>query len=483
MSRRTILRAISTACSTAVWFALFVIGSSVASAQADRGSAPQSPETYRELALELLAQLIEINTTDSVGDNTEAAEAMARRLRDAGFPKSDVHVLEPAPRKGNLVARLRASDSEGTLPPILLLAHIDVVEAHPEDWTVEPFTFLERDGFVYGRGSLDDKDEAAIHVANLIRLREEGFEPNRDIIIALTADEEGGDHNGVQFLLDEHRELIEAGFAINEGGGGSLKDGRRLSNNVQASEKVYQSYRLETTNPGGHSSLPRSDNAIYDLAQAVLRIREHAFPVMLNETTRVFFSRTAETVDPETGAAIKRVLERPDDEAALALLATMPGYNARLRTTCVATQLAGGHAENALPQRATATVNCRIAPGHDPAEVQGTLEQVADMPGLTITPIQQARPSEPSPLTDEIMSAIETVTEEMWPGVPVIPIMSTGATDALYLRNAGIPVYGVSGIFHDVDDVRAHGRDERISVQSFEEGLEFLYRLIKLLAS
>jgi acetylornithine deacetylase/succinyl-diaminopimelate desuccinylase-like protein len=429
------------------------------------------PERYREMGRDALAELIEIDTTQSAGDNTAAARAMAERLLAAGFPAEDVRVIEAAPRKGNLVARLRGSDPE--LEPLLLLAHIDVVEAHPDDWTVEPFTFLERDGYWYGRGTTDDKDEAAIHTVNLIRLKDEGFVPARDVIVALTADEEGGPHNGVRYLLEQHRDLIDAAFALNEGGGGVMQDGRRISNNVQASEKLYQSFDLEATNPGGHSSLPRTDNAIYELARALTRIGEHDFPVMINEVTRAFFERTAELVDPETAAAMRGILAPAPDPEAVALLATTPAYNARMRTTCVATELAGGHAPNALPQRATATVNCRIAPGHDPLEVLGALEEAAAEPTVTITP---------SPLTHEVLGAIERITKQLWPGVPVIPTMSTGATDGLFLRNAGIPVYGVSGLFQEVDDVRAHGRDERIRIEDFQQGMEFLFRLTKELA-
>jgi acetylornithine deacetylase/succinyl-diaminopimelate desuccinylase-like protein len=428
----------------------------------------------------MFEELIEIDTTDSTGDSVEAARAMAAHLLTAGFHEDDVRVLVEAPRKGNLVARLRGRDT--SRKPLLLLAHLDVVEADPADWSVDPFVFLERDGYYYGRGTTDDKAQAVIHVANLIRLKQEGFVPERDIIVALTSDEEGGTNNGVIWLLANHRELIEAGLALNEGGGGALKDGKRLSNSVQLSEKVYQSFTLEVTNPGGHSSLPRSDNAIYRLAAGLVRISEHAFPVELNEVTRAYFSRSAALASPDVAAAMTGLLADPPEAGAVATLAAIPAYNARMRTTCVATQLDAGHAENALPQRAQAVINCRLLPGADPAEVSATLERVMADPEISVTPIQSATPSSPSPLTPEILDAIERTTEEMWPGVPVIPTMSTGATDGLYLRNAGIPVYGVSGIFGEIDDVRAHGRDERISIRSFYEGQEFLYRLTKRLA-
>ena len=435
----------------------------------------------QQFARDLLEELIEINTTHSSGSTTIAAEAMAARLRTAGFPDSDVKVLEDVPGKGNLVVRLRGRDTGQK--PLLLLAHLDVVEADPADWTVDPFTFLERDGFFYGRGSIDDKDECAIHIANLIRLKEEGFVPDRDIIVALTADEEGGDHNGVVFLLAEHRELIDAEFALNEGGDGSLKNGKRISNNVQASEKVYQSFRLEVTNPGGHSSLPLKDNAITHLAEGLVRIAAYDFPVKLNEVTRTYFERSAALVSPEIGTAMRGILQDPTDPAALEQLSPIPAYNSRLRTTCVSTMLEAGHAENALPQRARAIVTCRILPGESPDEVHGTLVRLVDNPKVSITPLDEPTPSPPSPLRPEILGAIEEVTEGMWPGTFVIPVMSTGATDGLYLRNAGIPVYGVSGIFSEIGDLRAHGQDERILARSFFEGQEFLYRLVKKLSS
>jgi acetylornithine deacetylase/succinyl-diaminopimelate desuccinylase-like protein len=436
---------------------------------------------HQQLARDLLEELIEIDTTHSTGSTTVAAEAMGAHLLAAGFPKGDVQVLEEVSRKGNLVARYRGREADRR--PLLLLAHLDVVEADPADWTVAPFTFLERDGHYYGRGTTDDKDEAAIHIANFIRLRREGFVPDRDIIVALTADEEGGDHNGVVWLLRNHRGLIDAEFALNEAGGGALKNGKRIANRVQASEKVYQSFTLEVTNPGGHSSLPRKDNAIYRLAEALLRIRSHQFPVKLNEVTRTFFERTAELEDPELAAAMRGILKDPPDPAAIARLEPITIYNSRMRTTCVATMLEAGHAQNALPQRARAVVNCRILPGESPAALRETLERVIDDGEVALAPIREAISSPPSPLTPEVLGPIERITAEMWPGVPVIPTMSTGATDGLFLRNAGIPVYGVSGLFNDIDDIRAHGRDERILVESFFDGQEFLYRLVRALSS
>lgn len=438
----------------------------------------RSPERWQHLARELFEELIEINTTNSVGNNTEAAEAMRARLLAAGFPESDVVVVEPAPRKGNLVARLRGRDTG--LKPILLLAHIDVVEANPEDWTLPPFELIEQDGTFYGRGTADDKDEAAIYVANLIRMKEEGFVPERDIIVALTADEEGGPTNGVQWMLENRPELLDAEYALNEGGGGILEDGRHVANTVQAAEKKYQNFILEVTNPGGHSSRPRPDNAIYELAQALVRIGAHHFPVRLNEVTRAYLEASAAIAPPETARAMRRLLENPADAAAIEVLAQDVRLNSMLRSTCVATLLEGGHAPNALPQRAHANINCRILPDADPEAIRATLEQVAAMPTATIVAENTAVNSPPSPLTDEVLGPIARITEQMWPGVPVVPTMSTGATDGLYLRNAGIPVYGVSGLFYG--DTFSHGMNERIPVESFYEGQEFLYRLVRALA-
>lgn len=434
---------------------------------------------HQQMAKDLLKELIEIDTTHSTGDATRAAKAMADRLIAAGFPAQDVKVLAPVPGKGNLVARYRGTQTG--LRPLLLLAHIDVVEANPADWEVDPFTFTEKDGYYYGRGTTDDKDEAAIHIANLIRLKKEGYEPDRDIIVALTADEEGGPQNGVLWLTENHRDLIDAEYALNEGGGGAIKDGRYMSNAVQASEKVYQTFILEFTNSGGHSSLPVKDNAIYHLADAVSQIRDHDFPVILNEVTRLFFERTAELEKGPHKSAMLGVLKTPPDPAAIAFFADKPFYNSRLRTTCVATRLDAGHRDNALPQRARATINCRVLPGESVNEVENTLRSIIGNDKVSISRVNKATLSPPSPLTPELLGIIESITESMWPGVPVIPTMSTGATDGLYLRNVGIPVYGVSGLFNDIDDSRAHGQNERINIKTYFEGQEFLYRLTKAL--
>src|SRR5215813_9047164 len=434
----------------------------------------------QQLAREIFQQLIEINTTDSVGDCSAAAKAMAERLKAAGFPDEDVKVIGPNPRKGNLVARLHGT---GARKPILLLAHIDVVEAKREDWSFDPFKFLEKDGYYYGRGTSDDKAMAAIFIANLVRFKQEGFKPDRDIIVALTADEEGGDYNGVEWLLKNHPQLIEAEFGLNEGGGGAIRNGKKLFNAVQASEKVYQSFLLEVKNKGGHSSRPVKDNAIYHLAAALLRLAQFDFPINLNEVTRAYFERVSGFESGETAAAMKGAIRNPPDARSVAHLENIPAYNATMRTTCVATMLEAGHAENALPQTARATVNCRILPTETAEQTRETLVKVINDSRVTITPIKEPKPSPPSPLSAEVMKPIETVTEQMWPGVPVVPVMSTGATDSLYLRKAGIPVYGTSGIFSDIDDGRAHGKDERIGVKEFYDGQEYLYRLVKAFTS
>jgi len=432
----------------------------------------------RQLAYDIYKQLIEINTTDSVGNTTTAAEAMAARLRAAGFAPADVQVLAPNPRKGNLVARLRGS---GSGKPILLLAHLDVVEAKKEDWSVDPFVLIEKDGYYYGRGTGDDKAMAAIWIANLIRYKQEGWVPKRDLIVALTADEETGDFNGVQWLLDKHRDLLDAAFALNEGGSGRSRDGKLLYNGVGASEKMYVSFGLETHNRGGHSSQPRADNAIYELAQGLTRLAAYQFPVKLNEVTRTYFQRMSKLEAGQTAADMAAVTSGDADAAAR--LSQTPVYNALLRTTCVATRLEGGHADNALPQSAKATVNCRVLPGESADEVRDTIAKVVNDPGIQITWIDRARPSPASPLSTEVIRPIEQVTSEFWPGVPVMPLMATGASDGLYLRNAGVPTYGISGLFGDINDDRSHGRDERVGVQQFYDSLQFLYTLVKRLAS
>ena len=452
-----------------------VVSASPASAQ-DAG--PHNLE-----ARAILKELVEINTTDSSGSTTKAAEAMAARLKAAGFADADVQVLGPNPRKGNLVARLRGRNPG---KPIVLLAHLDVVEALKADWSadLDPFVFTERDGYFYGRGTSDDKNHAAIWIANLIRYKQEGFVPARDIVVALTADEEGGDSNGVKWLLEHHRSLIDADYVLNEGGGGELKDGKAVAHGVQAAEKKYYSVALDVRNPGGHSSLPRKDNAIYQLAAALTKLAAFEFPVELNEITRSFFARMASLETGQIAADMKAVAQpAPDAAAAARLAAGSPMYNSMMRSTCVATQLTGGHAENALPQQARAVVNCRLLPGADPRAVEQTLKQVVADEGIVFTTLWEPVASPASPLRPDLMAAVERHTTEMWPGAIVLPFMSTGATDGLYLRNAGIPTYGVEGMFTEANDVRAHGKDERVGIKAFYDAREFLYRLVKTLGS
>jgi acetylornithine deacetylase/succinyl-diaminopimelate desuccinylase-like protein len=440
-------------------------------------------QAHQQLARDIYKELVEINTTTDAnpGGTTQAAEAMAARLRAAGFSGADVQVLSSGPRDGNLVARLRGSGTAGR-KPILLLAHLDVVAALREDWTIDPFTFTEKDGYYYGRGTGDDKAMAAIWIANMIRMKREGYVPDRDLIVALTADEEGGDHNGVEWLLANKRELVDAAYALNEGGGGFLKNGKPFVQNVQAAEKVYYDFTLEVRNKGGHSSRPVKDNAIYHLANALARLERHDFPVMLNPVTKAYFERLAQTETGQMAADMRAVAKNPRDSAAVRRLSASPVYNSMLRTTCVATRLEGGHANNALPQLARATVNCRVLPDPDVKEVQATLVRLAADTSVHVSAAPAANGGPASPLTDEVLRPIEKLTSEMWPGIPVVPVMSTGATDGRQLRQGGIPTYGVSGLFGDMDDSRAHGRDERVLIKSFYDAQEFLYRLVKELS-
>lgn len=439
--------------------------------------AQPAPNLFREIYREL----VEINTTDSVGDTLHAAEAMAARLRAGGMPASDVQVISSGPRRGNVVARLRGT---GARKPILLIAHLDVVEAKREEWKFDPFKLQEVDGYFRGRGTVDNKAMAAIFVANLIEYRQEGWRPERDIIVALTADEELSDspHDGARYLLEHHRALIDAELAINEGAHGVLRDGKAFRLPVQHAEKVYQTYVLEVTDRGGHSASGRRDNGIYVLSEALRRLSQFDFPARLNPVTRSFFERMAPVETPPLAAAMKAMLAGRTDNETVMPLTLRADYNAILRTTCVPTLLQGGHAENALPQTVRATVNCRILPDEDVADVERTLQRVIGDASVKVTPKGRAVLSPPSPINPEVMSAIETLAAQMWPGVPVIPTMSGGYTDSRWLRNAGIPSYGVSGLFVDPATSGVHGLDEQVGVKALYDGKEFLYRLVKALA-
>lgn len=441
----------------------------------------QQSSDVNKLAHDIYKQLIETNTTESTGNMTTAADEMAARLRAAGFPASDVVVLGQDARHGNIVARIHGT---GARKPILFLAHLDVVEANRADWSIDPFKLTEKDGFFYGRGTSDVKDGDAILVTNFIRLKQEGYKPDRDLILALTSDEEGGDFNGVSWLLENHRDLIDAEYCINtDGGDFQLKNGKPLLASIQTSEKIYADFQLQVRNKGGHSSLPVPDNAIYHLANGLVRLSKYAFPVQLNETTRTFFERMAIIDSGPLSKEMEGAAKNPPDRAAISLLSASPYYNALLRTTCVATRLDAGHANNALPQDARAIVNCRILPGGTQEETEKTLVRVLDDPQIKVTPVAPPHDSPPSPLRKDVLQATEQDVKAVWPGVPVVPVMDTGASDGYRLRAAGIPTYGVSGVFIDMDDVRAHGRDERILETSFYQGVNFFYRYIRALSS
>jgi acetylornithine deacetylase/succinyl-diaminopimelate desuccinylase-like protein len=442
-------------------------------------AAPLPPAADQQLARDMLKTLVEINTTHAHG-STEAAKAIQGWLLTAGFPPSDVSLLAPDghPTKGNIVVRYRGKHSA---KPVLFLGHLDVVEAKPEDWSVDPFVLTEADGWFFGRGTMDMKNGDAALAESLIRLKRERFVPDRDVIVAFTADEEaGGDSNGPAFLLENHRDLIDADMAINlDGGGGNLKNGARFYFEVGTSEKTYVTYTLETTSAGGHGSLPGPDNAIYRLGRGLGRLEAFKFPVMLTATTRASFDQLA-TVDPGPASADMKAVAAPQpDLAAAERLSQNVRLNALLRTTCVVTLISGGHAENALPQRARATVQCRMMPGDSEAHVQALLGGTLDDPAIRVTLDAPPIVSPESPPTPRIMEKIAALAHSMWPGVPIIPTMATGFSDDRQTRNAGIPSYDVSGLWQDVDENRAHGRDERVGVRAFDESVEFTYRLIK----
>ena len=444
--------------------------------------AAQSPSDPAALETAILKQLVEIRTTDSAGNTDVAAKAAAQRLLDAGFSAQDVRVIEATPGKFSLVARYRGRPGS-KLKPVLMLAHLDVVDAWKSDWSFDPFVFREIDGWYYGRGSEDDKAGDAILLANFIRWKREGWTPARDLIIALTGDEETKSAS-IEGLLTRYRPLVDAEYALNtDAGGGEWRDGKPVTFSVQTAEKRYQTYLLEVRNRGGHSSVPRPDNAIYQLSQGLLRLAAYHFPMGLNETTRAEFARSATNEPADLAADMRAVAERGDTAAARRLSDAQPLYNALLHTTCVATRLQAGHADNALPQSAQATVNCRILPDQPIASVTATLERVLADSAIHLTEVPEvAHGGGASPLRTDIMRPVERLVSQMWPGAVVVPEMSTGATDGTYVRAVGIPTYGVSAVFNVIGDERAHGRDERINVKAFHDAGEFWYRLVKELA-
>jgi acetylornithine deacetylase/succinyl-diaminopimelate desuccinylase-like protein len=461
------------------WTLLVPVAASVALMAGTARGQVTRPSAEQQLARSIYKEFIEIKSGFTTGATTPVAEAAAARLRAAGFPEADIHVGGASPQKANLVVRYHGS---GARKPILLLAHTDVVEAKREDWSMDPFQLIEKDGYFYGRGTGDDKAQAAVWIANLIQFRKEGFKPDRDIIVALTADEEGGGpFSGVDWLIKNHRDWIDADFALNEGGWGESVAGKRIVNDLQVSEKYVVNFRLEVHNKGGHSSLPVADNAIYHLAGALDRLSKFGFPLKTNEVTSTYFREMAKT---ETGK-VKEDLSQAatgSHDAMQRVAATSTLWNATLRTTCVATMLEGGHAMNALPQLAAATVNCRVLPDDAVDYVRETLRKVVADTAVAIQIVGTPAPGPSSPLRPDVVQAVTKVTEQMWPGVLTVPIMVMGATDGRMLRIAGIPTYGVQGFFFDRDDIRFHGRDERIRVQSFYEGQAFLYELVKRLA-
>jgi acetylornithine deacetylase/succinyl-diaminopimelate desuccinylase-like protein len=468
-------------------FALAVFLGSAAVAQ---NALPTASAEDRALAREIFKQLIEINTTDTPqGNVTTATAAMQKRFLEAGFPPEDVHLLGPDPRKQNLVVRLRAAGPT-TEKPILFLCHMDVVRALRSDWHTDPFQFIEQDGYYYGRGTQDMKNSDAALVATFLRLHKEGYKPRRDLILALTADEESGKFNVTGWLVREHRELVDAAWVLNpDAGGVELEHGRAVVADVEATEKVYSDFQVAATNRGGHSSRPRPDNAIYELTTALNKLAAYMFPFEMNEVTRTYFKNLAGQETGQTAADMRAILATPPDLAAAARLSAEPSYNANFRTTCVATRLMAGHANNALAQTAQANVNCRIFPGHSPEEIRQQLigilgdsklgvQYVSDAGGVAETAPERKAMVPPAPIA-EVFEPLTRITQALWPGVPVTPVMENGASDSIYFAQAGIPCYGYSAIALSHEDERAHGQDERLPVDSYWKSLDFFYSFLK----
>ncbi len=474
----------------ATLFVLISLAASCGLAQSVSGYTPPDAAT-KALALDIYRQLINTNTTDSVGSVTAASKAMQARFLAAGWPAADVYLGGPNDRKENLVVRYRGT---GAAAPILFIGHLDVVEARREDWSVDPFHFLEKDGYYYGRGTQDMKDGDAMLVTTFLRLRKSGFKPDRDLILALTADEEGGKSNGVDWLLKNHPELMKAAFAFNpDGGGVELRDGKAIVAEVDASEKLYADYQLITTNPGGHSSLPVPDNAIYHIADALQRLQNYTFPFELNAITRAYFEQLSTQEQGQTAEDMKAMLATPPDEAAIARISEQAEWNASVRTTCVATRLLAGHANNALPGMAQANVNCRILPGHSREEVRQDLIRIIADPKITVNyvadtgeisptaPAAKALP--PVALQPEVMDPLKKMVAVYWPGIPVIADMADGASDSVYTNAAGIPTYNWSAVELGPEDFRAHGKDERLPVKSFWMGIQFWPEYVRMLTN
>ncbi len=473
-------------------FVLLVFTACLGLSAPAQSSLPTASAADRAEAREIFKQLIEINTTDTPqGNVTTATEAMRKRFLDAGFAPEDVHLLGPDPRKMNLVVRYRSAGQPDE-KPVLFLCHVDVVQALRSDWHTDPFQFIEKNGYYYGRGTQDMKDSDAALVATFLRLHREGYKPRRDLILALTADEEGGKFNGPKWLLENHRDLVDAAFVINPDAGGiELDHGRAVVADVEATEKVYADYQVTATNPGGHSSRPRPDNAIYELMAALNKLAAYSFPFEMNPVTRTYFENLAKVETGQTAADIRAILATPPDMAAAARLSTEPSFYSNFRTTCVATRLSGGHANNALPQTAQANVNCRIFPGHSPEEIRQQLFKLFDDPKLTVKYVSDAgvvsdvapdrKAIVPPPPIKAVFDPLTRITQQIWPGVPVTPVMENGATDSIYFAQAGIPSYGYSAIALERDDDRAHGQDERLPVDSYWKSLDFFYAFTKAL--
>jgi acetylornithine deacetylase/succinyl-diaminopimelate desuccinylase-like protein len=480
------LHSISRRSATCVF--VFSLGISLAA----QSSLPTASRADRAEAREIFKQLIEIKTTDSpAGSVTASAIALQRRFLEAGFAAEDVRLLGPEEHKQNLVVRLRGTEGGGK-KPVLFLCHLDVVQALRSDWHTDPFEFVEKDGYYFGRGTQDMKESDAALVATFLRLHREGYKPRRDLILALTADEEGGKFNGAVWLVQQHRELVDAAYVINpDSGGVEMDHGRPVVADVEATEKVYADFEVKAINRGGHSSLPRPDNAIYELTAALGQLAAYTFPFEMNEVTRTYFANLATRESGQTAADMRAILAKLPDLSAVARLSAEPSFNSNFRTTCVATRLSGGHANNALPQTAQANINCRIFPGHSPEEIRRQLIAVFGDPKLTVRYVSDAgvvsdRAPErkaivpPAPIK-EVFEPLTRITQQIWPGVPVAPVMENGASDSIYFAQAGIPCYGYSAVALERDDDRAHGQDERLPVDSYWKSLDFFYAFAKAL--